>query len=56
MVLVYQTEPFRDLCIVLSGTLKASLLDEDGNELALAVFKPGEQADGNPDRHHRGPE
>jgi CRP/FNR family transcriptional regulator, cyclic AMP receptor protein len=41
-LILYQTEPSRDLLIVLSGKIKASLVDEEGNEMVLSFFKTGE--------------
>ena len=41
-VLFYEKEPSNDMYIVLEGRVKASLFDEQGNELVLAELGPGE--------------
>ena len=41
-VLFYEKERGDDMYIVLSGKVKASLFDEQGNELVLAELGPGE--------------
>ncbi len=38
----HQSDKTMDLYIVLEGTVKASLIDDDGKELILATFKQGE--------------
>lgn len=38
----YQSDHSTDLYIVLSGSVKASLINEDGDELTLAEFKKGD--------------
>ena len=41
-VLFYEKEPSNDMYIVLEGKVRASLFDEQGNELVLAELGPGE--------------
>lgn len=41
-IVFYQSELSRDLYIVLDGSVKASLLNEEGDELILAHFKKGD--------------
>ncbi len=41
-VLFYEKEPSNDMFIVLEGKVKASLFDDQGNELVLAELGPGE--------------
>lgn len=41
-VIFYQSDRSTDLYIVLSGSVKASLLNEEGDELTLAEFKKGD--------------
>lgn len=41
-VLFYQTEMTRDLFIILSGNVKATLTGDDGNEIVLCCFKEGD--------------
>ncbi len=41
-IIFYQSDHSTDLYIVLSGSVKASLLNEDGDELTLCEFKKGD--------------
>ncbi len=41
-VVFYKTTPSTDLYIVLSGRLKATLADEEGDEIMLSSFKAGD--------------
>ncbi len=41
-VILYQTELSSDLLIILSGKIKATLIDEKGDEIILSFFKEGE--------------
>ncbi|MCX7793671.1 MAG: Crp/Fnr family transcriptional regulator [Thermodesulfovibrionales bacterium] len=41
-VIFYQSDQSTDLYIVLDGSVKASLLNEEGDELTLAEFKKGD--------------